>query len=235
MPLKEVPHGLDATREASPLPRLDEAPDGFVIADVRDAGSARRWLPTRSGASARWQRHARRGALAQARVIYDTTDLLISADLEKDFGDTPKTVTEAIRLAAEAGLVGCSIEDARGNSDATIFELGHADGSPPQCGGGVGLPLPFTLIGRTENFLRGRTDFDDTIERLQAFEAGDADALMGTRPAGLESVRGVCAATSKPFAWLSAVLLRGMSLDMCSTFQPAPKADRWWILLIKIP
>ena len=40
------------------------------------------------------------------------------------------------------------------------------------------LPFPFTLTGRTENFLRGRPNLDDTIKRLQAFETAGADVLM---------------------------------------------------------
>jgi 2-methylisocitrate lyase-like PEP mutase family enzyme len=88
-------------------------------------------LATSSGASAgllgrRDGKVTRDEALAQARVICDATDLPVSADLEKGFGDTPKIVAETIRLAAETGLVGCSIEDASGNPDAPIFELGLA-------------------------------------------------------------------------------------------------------------
>src|ERR1700732_906019 len=117
---------------------LHEAPEAFVIANVWDGGSARMMaalgfpaLATSSGASAgllgrRDGRVTREEALAQARVICDATDLPVSADLEKGFGDAPEVVAETIRLAAEAGLVGCSIEDASGNPDAAIFELSHA-------------------------------------------------------------------------------------------------------------
>src|ERR1700757_2273215 len=117
---------------------LHEAPDAFVIANVWDGGSARMMaslgfpaLATSSGASAgllgrRDGRGTREEALTQAPVICDVTDLPVSADLEKGFGDAPEVVAETIRLAAEAGLVGCSIEDASGNPDAPIFELSHA-------------------------------------------------------------------------------------------------------------
>ena len=64
--------------------------------------------------------------LAEARVICDATDLPVSADLEKGFGDAPEIAAETIRLAAEAGLVGCSIEDASGNPAAPIFEFDQA-------------------------------------------------------------------------------------------------------------
>jgi len=100
---------------------LHKAPDAFVVANVWDGGSARMMaalgfaaLATSSGASAgllgrRDGRVTRDEALAQARVICNATDLPISADLEKGFGDAPEIVAETIRLATEAGLVGCSI------------------------------------------------------------------------------------------------------------------------------
>src|ERR1700746_2633420 len=115
-----------------------EAPDAFVVANVWDGGSARMMaslgfaaLATSSGASAgmlgrRDGRVTRDEALAQARVICDATELAVSADLEQGSGDAPEIVAETMRLAAESGLVGCSIEDASGNQDAPIFEIGPA-------------------------------------------------------------------------------------------------------------
>ena len=93
---------------------LHEAPEAFVVANVWDGGSARMMaglgfaaLATSSGASAgvlgrRDGRVTRDEALAQARVICDATDLPVSADLEKGFGDAPEIAAETIRLAAEA-------------------------------------------------------------------------------------------------------------------------------------
>src|SRR5947199_2789865 len=113
---------------------LHEAAAAFVVANVWDGGSARMMaalgfaaLATSSGASAgllgrRDGRVTRDEALSQARVICDATDLPVSADLEKGFGDAPDLVAEAIRLAADAGLVGCSIEEASGNPDAPVVE-----------------------------------------------------------------------------------------------------------------
>ncbi len=155
---------------------LHEAPGAFVIANVWDGGSARMMaglgfaaLATSSGAAAgllgrRDGRITRDEALAQARVICDATDLPVSADLEKGFGDAPEIVAETIRLAAESGLVGCSIEDASGNPDAPIFEIGHATERIAAASAAArALPFPFTLTGRTENFLRGRLDLEDPI------------------------------------------------------------------------
>src|SRR5215469_14702549 len=117
---------------------LHEAQEAFVIANVWDGGSARMMaslgfsaLATSSGASAgllgrRDGRVTREEALAQARVICEATDLPVSADLEKGFGDAPEAVAETIRLAADAGLVGCTIEDSTGNPENPLFDLGHA-------------------------------------------------------------------------------------------------------------
>jgi 2-methylisocitrate lyase-like PEP mutase family enzyme len=69
-----------------------------------------------------------------------------------------------------------------------------------------------TLTGRTENFLRGRPDLDDTIKRLKAYEAAGADALMAPGLPDLEAVRAVCAATEKPFNFM--VGIKGKSFTV---------------------
>src|SRR5580693_3438526 len=190
---------------------LHEAPDAFVVANVWDGGSARMMaglgfaaLATSSGASAGmlgrrdgWV--TRDEALAQSRVI----------------GDAPEIVAETIRLAAESGLVGCSIEDASGNSDAPIFEIGHAtERIAAAAAVAQALPFPFTLTGRTENFLRGRLDLEDTIKRLKAYEAAGADALMAPGLPDLEAVHAVCAAVGKPFNFM--VGIKGKSFTVAA-------------------
>jgi 2-methylisocitrate lyase-like PEP mutase family enzyme len=59
-------------------------------------------------------------------MIVDATDLPVSADLERGFGDAPDAVAETIRLAAEAGLVGCTIEDTTGNPDKPLYDFSLA-------------------------------------------------------------------------------------------------------------
>ena len=206
---------------------LHEAPNVFVVANVWDGGSARMMaglgfpaLATSSGASAgmlgrRDGRVTRDEALAQARVICSATDLPVSADLEKGFGDAPGIVAGTIKLAAESGLVGCSIEDASGNPDAPIFEIGHAtERIAAGAAAARALPFPFTLTGRTENFLRGRPDLADTIKRLKAYEAAGADALMAPGLPDLETVRAVCAAVGKPFNFM--VGIKGKSFTVAA-------------------
>src|SRR5579871_5112264 len=114
---------------------LHERPGVFVLPNPWDAGSARilaglgfEALATSSGASAgtlgkRDGNLTRSEALAHARSIVDATDLPVSADLEKGFGDAPEVVAETIRRAAETGLVGCTIEDSTGNPGSPLFDL----------------------------------------------------------------------------------------------------------------
>jgi 2-methylisocitrate lyase-like PEP mutase family enzyme len=209
---------LDQVEKGRNFRSLHEAAGTFVIANVWDGGSARMMaalgfpaLATSSGASAgmlgrRDGRVTRDEAMAQARVICEATDLPVSADLEKGFGDAPEIVAETIRLAAQAGLVGCSIEDASGNPNAPIYEFGHAvERIAAAAEAAQALPFPFTLTGRTENFLRGRPDLDDTIKRLKAYEAAGANALMAPGLPDLEAVRAVCAAVGKPFNFMAGI------------------------------
>jgi 2-methylisocitrate lyase-like PEP mutase family enzyme len=218
---------LSQSEKANQFRALHAAPNAFVVANVWDGGSARMMaglgfaaLATSSGASAgmlgrRDGRVTRDEALAQARVICGATDLPVSADLEKGFGDTPEIVAETIRLAAESGLVGCSIEDASGDTDAPIFEIGHAtERIAAAAAAARALPFAFTLTGRAENFLRGRTDLDDTIERLKAYQAAGADALMAPGLPDLDSVRAVCAAVGKPFNFM--VGIKGKSFTVAA-------------------
>ena len=118
-------------------------------------------LATSSGASAgllgrRDGRVTREETMAQARVICEASDLPVSADLEKGFGDSPEIVAETVRLAAEARLVGCSIEDASGNPDAPVFEFGRAvERIAAAASAARAMSFPFTLTGRPENFCAG--------------------------------------------------------------------------------
>src|ERR1700676_3622847 len=117
---------------------LHQGPGAFLIPNPWDAGSARllaglgfEALATSSGASAgvlgrRDGAVARDEAWPHARAIVEATDLPVSADLEKGFGDTPEDAAKTIRLAAEVGLVGGSIEDASGNPQKPLYDIGHA-------------------------------------------------------------------------------------------------------------
>jgi 2-methylisocitrate lyase-like PEP mutase family enzyme len=204
---------------------LHEAPGAFVIPNPWDAGSARilaglgfQALATSSGASAGILgrcdgRVIRDEALVHARAIVDATELPVSADLEKGFGDAPEVAAETIRLAAGAGLVGGSIEDATGDKDRPLYDIRHAtERVAAAVQAARALPFPFTLTARAENFLRGNPDLDDTIRRLQAFEKAGADVLFAPGLPDLAAVRAVCAAVSKPFNFM--VGIKGKSFTV---------------------
>src|SRR3954452_18305863 len=170
---------------------LHEAPEAFVVANVWDGGSARMMaglgfaaLATSSGASAgllgrRDGRVTRDEALVQARIICEATDLPVSADLEKGFGDAPEIVADTIRLAAEVGLVGCTIEDTTGNPDHPLYDIGLAtDRIAAAAEAARALPFPFVLTARAHNLLYPGSSLSDTISRLQAFEQAGANVLF---------------------------------------------------------
>jgi len=204
--------------KATRFKALHAGPGAFVIANAWDAGSARILaalgfpaLATSSGASAailgrRDGSVTRDEALAQARAIVEATELPVSADLEKGFGDAPSDAAETIRRAAAAGLVGGSIEDATGDKARPLYDLGHAtERVAAAVQAARALPFPFTLSARAENFLRGNPDLDDTIRRLQAFERAGADVLFAPGLPDLAAVRAVCAALSKPFNFMAGI------------------------------
>ena len=204
---------------------LHSGPGAFVIPNPWDAGSARilaglgfQALATSSGASAgvlgrRDGKLSREEALAQAHAIVAATDLPVSADLEKGYGDAPEAVAETIRLAAEAGLVGGSIEDATGDKDRPLYGIGHAtERVQAAVEEARALPFPFTLTARAENFLRGNPDLEDTIKRLQAFEKAGADVLFAPGLPDLDAVRAVCAAVSRPVNFMAGI--RGKSFTV---------------------
>jgi 2-methylisocitrate lyase-like PEP mutase family enzyme len=197
---------------------LHEGPGAFVIPNPWDAGSARilaalgfQALATSSGASAgvlgrRDGAVTRDEALAHARAIVEATDLPVSADLEKGFGDAPAVAAETIRLAAGVGLVGGSIEDATGDKNRPLYDIAQAtERVAAAVQAARALSFPFTLTARTENFLRGNPSLDDTIARLQAFEKAGADVLMAPGLPDLAAVRAVCAAVSKPVNFMAGI------------------------------
>lgn len=190
---------------------LHKAHAAFVMPNPWDAGSARilaglgfQALATSSGAAAavlgRYDGGITRDeALMQAHTIAMATDVPVAADLENGYGDEPAIVAETIRLAAAAGLVGGSIEDATRRGKKPLYDLIHASERVAAAAEAAhALPFAFTLTARAENFIRGNPDLDDTIQRLQAFEKAGADVLFAPGLPDLAAVRAVCSALSKP-------------------------------------
>jgi 2-methylisocitrate lyase-like PEP mutase family enzyme len=138
-------------------------------------------------------------ALANARSIVQATHLPVAADLENGYGDAPEVVAETIRLAAESGLVGGSIEDATGDPAHPIYDLHHAvERVAAASDAARALGFPFMLVARAENYLHGRHDLDDTIRRLKAFEAAGAEVLYAPGITHHEDIRTLCASVTKP-------------------------------------
>ena len=142
---------------------------------------------------------SRAEVLDNCRAIAEATDLPVSADLENGYAHEPRAAAEIIRLAAEAGVVGGSIEDATGDAAKPIYDFGlavervHAAVETARA-----LPFGFVLTARAENMIQGRLDLDDTIKRLQAFEHAGADVLYAPGLRDLATIRTVVASVGKP-------------------------------------
>lgn len=134
--------------------------------------------------------------IENCRIIAGATDLPVNADLENGYADDPKEAATILRDAAEAGIVGGSIEDWSGER---IYDFNHA---VERVVAGVemarSLPVPFTFVARAENLIRGRVDLDDTIKRLQAFEKAGADVLYAPGLTDLADIRQVVTSVDCP-------------------------------------
>jgi 2-methylisocitrate lyase-like PEP mutase family enzyme len=202
---------LSQTEKAARFQALHERPGAFVIPNPWDAGTAKilaslgfEALTTTSAGLAFSLGKSdgtvgRAETLENARQILEATDLPVAADLENGYGDSPEDAAETIRLAASAGLVGGSIEDATGDPERPIYEIAEAiERFAAAVEAARSLPFKFMLVGRAENFLHGRPDLDDTIGRLRAYEKAGADVLYAPGLATTEQIREVCSSVSRP-------------------------------------
>ncbi|MGW1990769.1 isocitrate lyase/PEP mutase family protein [Embleya sp. NPDC001921] len=210
----------DRYRRGLAFKEAHESDQAFVVANAWDAGSARLLtglgftaLATTSAGLAFALGHSdgvnlldREQALDNARAIVAATPLPVSADLESCYGASGEEIAHTIRLAADAGLVGASIEDATGDPDDPILPIETAvERVAAAVEAARALPFPFTLTARAENFLYGRGDLKDTIVRLQAYEAAGADVLYAPCLPDVEAIRTVCAVLDRPVNVLAGV------------------------------
>ncbi len=190
---------------------LHERAGAFVIPNPWDVGSARllaqlgfESLATTSAGFAfsvgKTDNTIRREQmLAHCAEIVAAVDLPVSADLGNGFGDTPEIVAETVRLAAAAGLTGCSIEDNFYRADAPIYPFSLAvERIQAAVEATRNLDFPFILTARAENYLVGRHDLDDTINRLQAYQEAGADVLYAPGLPTKDDIAAVIASVPRP-------------------------------------
>ncbi len=148
--------------------------------------------------------------VAHCRALADATEIPITADLENGYGDEPEVVAKTITAIADSGVVGGSIEDFDGEGiydfDLAVERIAAAVEAAQS------LTFPFALIARSENLLRGYKDLDETIRRLQAYEAAGADVLFAPALRTLDDVRTVVGEVSKPLSVIG-VMVPGATLD----------------------
>jgi 2-methylisocitrate lyase-like PEP mutase family enzyme len=197
--------------KATAFHTLHERAGAFIIPNPWDAGTAKllaalgfEALATTSLGLANTLGRAdsavsRTEVIANCRMIAEATDLPVNVDLENGFAHEPKAAAEAIRLAAEAGAVGGSIEDATGESQNPIYDFDLAVARVRAAADAAhALPVPFLLTARAENLLHGRNDMADTIRRLQAYAAAGADVLYAPGLRNVAEVRQVVDAVNRP-------------------------------------
>ena len=206
---------------------LHEREGAFIIPNPWDAGTAR--LLARLGFEALATTSAghafsigradntigRDDATAHVAAIASATDLPVSADLENGFGDDPETVAETITLAARAGAVGGSIEDATGRPERPLYELEHAVERVRAAADAVrALPFQFTLTARAENYLVGQPDLKDTIRRLEAYQSAGAGVLYAPGLASHDDIAAVVRSVDRP---VNVVMgLQGVQLSLAT-------------------
>lgn len=210
-------------QKAEDFRRLHQGPC-FIIPNPWDAGSARLLASlgfpalASTGAGFAFSQGlpdfaaGRDATLAHLRILNAATDLPVSADLENGYGDSPQEVARTIRMAAECGVVGGSIEDATGDSSHPLYDLPLAvERIRAAAEAARALPFPFTLTARAENFLYGHPDLKDTIARLQAYQEAGADVLFAP---GLQSAADIAAVVREVERPVNVIMgFQGVQLD----------------------
>jgi 2-methylisocitrate lyase-like PEP mutase family enzyme len=199
--------------KATRFRKLHEDPGTFVIPNPWDAGSARvlaalgfnALATTSSGFAFSVGRPDGAKAvsgeqvLANARDIAAATALPVNGDLENCYADDAQVAAGTIALAAQAGLVGCSIEDFTGDRANPIYGFAHAvERVLAAVEAARALPFDFVLTARAENLIRGVDDLADTIKRLQAFQDAGADVLYAPGLNDIATIRSVLAEVDRP-------------------------------------
>jgi 2-methylisocitrate lyase-like PEP mutase family enzyme len=225
------------TEKAKAFRALHERSEAFVIPNPWDVGTARllanlgfEALATTSAGYAfsmglRDSAVGREKMIAHVAAIAAATELPVSADLENGFGDAPEMAAGTIRMAAAAGACGGSIEDATGRADEPIYERAHAvERVRAAVETARAETFPFTLTARAENYLVGRADLKDTIERLQAYQEAGADVLYAPELRSKEDIAAVVSSVDRPVNVIMG--LQGCGVDGCGTVGDGREADQ---------
>ncbi|MGZ2259978.1 isocitrate lyase/PEP mutase family protein [Roseobacter sp. A03A-229] len=201
----------------------------FVMANAWDAGSARvleaagfSALGTTSAGFA-WAAGQKDGAtsrdllLANAKAIVNAVDIPVSGDLLNGFGASPETVAETIRLAADAGLAGGSIEDTTGDPAAPLFDRGLAkERIVAAVEAARGLDRPFVLCARADGLFAGACDLDEILARLTLYEEAGADLLFAPALMTLADVDKVVGHVQTPINVLAGIGNEGTVSDFAA-------------------
>ena len=138
-------------------------------------------------------------ALAHAAELAAAVSVPVNADLEDGFGATVAEVENTFRRASEAGVAGCSIEDAAGGAQRAILPTeAAAERVAAAVAGARSGPNRVIVTGRAENHLHGVRDLDDTIARLQAYQEAGADVLYAPGLKSIDDIRRVVKETTAP-------------------------------------
>ena len=206
-----LPVVTDQADKAARFIALHQRGRPLLMPNPWDAGSARllaslgfeALATTSSGHAAtlgRLDYHVtREDALTNAARIVEATELPVSADLEDCFAAEPDGVAQTVRLAIDAGLAGCSIEDFSGEDQDPIYERSRAAervaAAAEAAHSGSGRLI---LTARAENYLHGRPDLADTIARLEAYQEAGADVLYAPGLTAVEDIRHVVESVDRP-------------------------------------
>ena len=198
---------------------LHERDGAFIIPNPWDVGSARlleqsgfEALATTSAGHAYSlgrldYRVSREEMMLHVSQLAAATEIPLSADLEDGYGEAPETVAETVRMAAASGLAGCSIEDRTTRDDEPIHELEFAVERVRAAVEVVrGLPFPFMLTARADNYLHGRANLADTITRLQRFQEAGANVLYAPGLRDIDELRILVSSVDRPVNVLAGMM-----------------------------
>ncbi|MFW2543516.1 isocitrate lyase/PEP mutase family protein [Primorskyibacter sp. 2E107] len=190
---------------------LHKPGDPFILANAWDAGSARmlaalgaQAIGTSSAAHAftlgrpDMGHVSRDEALAHAQTLVSAVNIPVSGDFENGFGEAPDTCAETVRLAAETGLAGISIEDTALPADAPYDRDLATDRIRAAVSAARALPRDFILCARADGVMNGHYDMPEAIARIQAFEQAGADCVYIPLPPTFDDIATICQSVNVP-------------------------------------